>query len=136
MKWTCHDGLFGWPMEVDLEPGVMNDDAVRVFTQGHCHSFAFAAAEILDAPVMQITDPDGDSHVVVEMDDGTYFDARGLRTLDTMYNYIDGEDLELEYIDDPEIDDFLAPRVEDAKSWALAAIRDAGLLDDVRTGAT
>lgn len=128
MKWVCHDGLFGFPMEIDLEPWVMNDDAVRVFTQGHCHSFAFAVAEILGRPVVMLTDTDGDSHVVVEIGDGTFLDARGIRTLDTMYSYTDGEDVECEYIDDPWLDDFLAPRVEDAKPWALAAIRDAGLV--------
>lgn len=83
--WECHDGIFGFPDERDLEPGVLGEDAVHVFMRGHCHSFAEAVCRLLPSAELvlayDVNDEAGgaevgEAHVLVLVD-GRYLDARG-----------------------------------------------------------
>lgn len=84
-SWECHDGIFGFPDERDLEPGVLDEDAVHVFMRGHCHSFAEAVRRLLPSAELvlayDVNDEAGgaevgEAHVLVRVG-GRYLDARG-----------------------------------------------------------
>jgi hypothetical protein len=130
--WECQDPFFGFREHRDLVPGVLDDDAVYVFTCGHCHSFAEALWRLAgDVELVFAYDIDAGEvrgHVLVRLD-GRYLDARG---------WIDGLD---EFLDEPDPNgsfergwlrieviapggwlaisgDWLEPRVEDAVPFA------------------
>ena len=84
--WPCFDFLLGFPERRGLRPGVLDKDAIYVFTNGHCHSFAEAIArQCRTAELVFAFDlPDGEDeglraaqgHVLVRIS-GRYLDARG-----------------------------------------------------------
>jgi hypothetical protein len=144
-SWECRDPFFGFREERNLEPGVLDDDAVDVFTCGHCHSFAealrrlVARAELVFAHLLE--DGEVRGHVLVRLD-GRYLDVRG---------WI--EDLD-EFVDDPEPDrsfergwrrvevieprdwmaisgDWLEPRVEDAMPFARTLLARLGVPEEI-----
>lgn len=84
-SWECHDGIFGLPDDRVLTPGVVDEDAVHVFTRGHCHSFAEAIVRLVpSAELIWAYDFSGgdqpeenvQGHVLVRIG-GRYLDARG-----------------------------------------------------------
>lgn len=85
-EWECLDGFLGLPEARHLRPGVLDGDAMHVFTSGHCHSFA-EALHRLHPPaelVFAFDRPSGvkvglrgaQGHVLVRVE-GRYLDARG-----------------------------------------------------------
>lgn len=85
-RWQCFDFLLGFLEPRDLRPGILDKDAVYVFTNGHCHSFAEAMARQCRAAelVFAFDLPDGEDeglraaqgHVLNRIS-GRYLDARG-----------------------------------------------------------
>jgi hypothetical protein len=83
-EWECFDIFFGFPEVRELRVGVFDDDAVHVFTSGHCHSFAEAirrltSAELIFAfncPNKGCEGGGAQGHVLVRIG-GRYLDACG-----------------------------------------------------------
>lgn len=102
--------------EVTVTAGVFDDEAIYIFTNGHCHSFALAAHEATGLPMMglqPVVDPDADpedlwdpntkymNHVVLHLDEDTYLDAEGIHRYEdaTTYEFIPiADSKELRYL--------------------------------------
>jgi hypothetical protein len=91
-----------WDNEVTITAGQLDDDAIYIFTNGHCHSFALAAHEATGLPMMglqPVVDPDADpddlwdpnmkyvNHIVLHLDPETYLDAEGLHRYEDAITY-------------------------------------------------
>jgi hypothetical protein len=88
--------------EVDITAGQLDEDAIYIFTNGHCHSFALAAHEATGLPMMglqPVVDPDTDpddlwdpnskymNHIVLHLDEETYLDAEGIHRYEDAITY-------------------------------------------------
>jgi hypothetical protein len=76
---------FGLPEDRELQPGVLSEDAIHVFTRGHCHSFAEAVVRLVPSAELVFAydyceedgpEEDVEGHVLVKID-RRYLDARG-----------------------------------------------------------
>lgn len=134
MTWS-YNGWLG-PAEIELEDGVINQDAREVFSRGHCHSLALALQELLpSAELMGGWRNDELQHVYVRLSDGRALDINGITTDQwiedwmgggTFTDYLDPEDLEWHEL----IGYFRENRKDDALSFASALIEQEGIADD------
>jgi hypothetical protein len=66
-----------------LTLGVIDDDAVRAFTQGQCHALALALHERTGWPIRQLENDEGEPfHLYVETPDGRALDITGAHDRD------------------------------------------------------
>jgi hypothetical protein len=151
MEWECLDVFFGFSEVRELRPGVLDDDAEHVFTNGHCHSFAEAIRHLCSAAemVFAFEHPGEDrglrgaqGHVLVRIG-GRYLDARGW-----VDELVDAEDanraFEREWDGVVAIgpqgwlatsDGWLAPRVDGALPFAAALLERLGVpIDGIAPG--
>jgi hypothetical protein len=126
-----YNGYFGVARDIELKPGVMNENARDVFGRGHCHSLALALYELLpDAELMGVWSDCRLEHVFVRLPDGAMLDASGLTYDEDRISY-GLPDADVSELDIGELDwvqesgHFRRARPDDAKSFARTLIARA-----------
>jgi hypothetical protein len=137
-RWN-YNGFFGAHRDVELEPGVLNQEARDVFCRGHCHSLALALTDLLPGAELVAVysgDPVAD-HILVRLPDGRLLDANGAQDDDDVTAGYGGfeDDAWIEEISGEDIywledsDNYRRNRVEDALPFAQALLEREGLTE-------
>jgi hypothetical protein len=100
---------------------VVDSSAIRVFTNGHCHSFALAIHLLI--PAARAMHVQYESHVVAALPSGEVIDVNGEGYADRVLD----EDFTERSGNDWLRDDYKVPRAEDALPWAEAVLRDLNI---------
>lgn len=124
--WT-YNGWFGRDTEIELEPGVLDENAHDVFSRGHCHSLALALCELIAGAELMGAWRDGElDHVYVGLPDGRALDINGLSTDEQIEEWM-GADVFTGWLDCDELEGvegyyFRRNKARQARSFAKSLI--------------
>lgn len=114
--------------EVELIPGVLNEDARHAFTTGQCHSLALALAERTGWEVVGLCwdedIPDAPHHVAVQASDGRLLDVEGWgveERWEHRWGTIDPGPVDIDYL--VEQDYYRPTNIDAGRAFAEAVLR-------------